>query len=78
MSTIAKFDKVGRYSSLMPGAQGLGQIIGPNMAASLLGYELGYDAVFIMCGIASLMAFSIYGYVFLRLKSSHPGLVDAG
>ena len=41
MSTVANFDKVGKYASLMPGAQGLGQIIGPNMAASILGTWTG-------------------------------------
>ena len=27
----------------MPGAQGLGQIIGPNAAASILGFGFGYS-----------------------------------
>ena len=77
MSTIANFDKVGKYSSLMPGAQGLGQIIGPNLAASLLSFELDYSGVFVMCGIASLLAFSIYGYIFLKFRYSMPGLSSA-
>ena len=77
MSTIANFDKVGRYSSLMPGAQGLGQIIGPNMAASILGLGLGYSAVFIMCAIASLTALMIYAFIFLKFKAERPELVYA-
>ena len=77
MSTIANFDKIGRYSSLMPGAQGLGQIIGPNIAASLLGFNLGYPAVFIMCAVASILAFTIYLLVFLKFKFTRPELAYA-
>ena len=77
MSTIANFDKVGRYSSLMPGAQGLGQIIGPNLAASILGWNLGYSAVFIMCAVASILAFAIYFFIFINFKSSRPELAYA-
>ena len=77
MSTIANFDKVGRYSSLMPGAQGLGQIIGPNVAASILGWNLGYSAVFIMCAVASILAFAIYLFIFIKFKSSRPELAYA-
>ena len=74
MSTIAKFDKTGRYSSLMPGAQGLGQIVGPNLAALILGFDFGYQAVFIMCSVASIIAFLIYLFVFFKFKSSKPEL----
>ena len=77
MSTIANFDKIGRYSSLMPGAQGLGQIIGPNMAASILGLGVGYSAVFVMCAMASLMALLIYAFIFLKFKSIRPELAYA-
>ena len=77
MSTIANFDKVGRYSSLMPGAQGLGQIIGPNVAASILGWHLDYSAVFIMCAVASILAFAIYLFIFIKFKSSRPELAYA-
>ena len=77
MSTVANFDKVGKYASLMPGAQGLGQIIGPNMAASILGLGLGYSAVFVMCAIASLTALLIYAFIFLKFKSTRPELAYA-
>ena len=33
MSTVANVDRTGAFASLMPGAQGLGQIVGPNLAA---------------------------------------------
>ena len=77
MSTIANFDKVGKYASLMPGAQGLGQIIGPYTASYILGLGLGYPAVFIMCAMASLMALLIYAFIFLKFKSKRPELAYA-
>ena len=37
MGTVAVIDRRGSFAALMPGAQGLGQIVGPIMAATLLG-----------------------------------------
>jgi hypothetical protein len=61
----------------MPAAQGLGQIIGPNLAASILGLELGYSAVFLMCSGAALLAMLIYAFLFLRFKRLMPSLAYA-
>ena len=77
MATIANVDKTGRYAALMPGAQGLGQILGPNIAATLLAYNLGYNAVFLMCGLASIAAMIIYSYMYLMLRKKIPTLADA-
>ena len=77
MATIANVDKSGRYAALMPGAQGLGQILGPNIAATLLAYNLGYNAVFLMCGLASIAAMIIYSYMYLMLRKKIPSLADA-
>jgi predicted MFS family arabinose efflux permease len=77
MSTIANVDHSGRFAALMPGAQGLGQIIGPNIAASILAAGLGYSGIFIMCAIASLTGMSIYLFMYLRLRKSIPALADA-
>lgn len=77
MSTVANVDHSGRFAALMPGAQGLGQIIGPNLAATILGMGLGYSGVFIMCACATLTGMSIYAYMYLRLRSTIPALADA-
>jgi predicted MFS family arabinose efflux permease len=50
MATVANVDHSGSYASLMPGAQGLGQIVGPNIAASILGANMGYSVD--VCSIA--------------------------
>jgi hypothetical protein len=77
MATVANVDHSGRFASLMPGAQGLGQIVGPNIAASLLGAQLGYRAVFIMCSAAALAGLVVYGTMYLRLRRTIPALADA-
>jgi predicted MFS family arabinose efflux permease len=77
MATVANVDPSGRFTSLMPGAQGLGQIVGPNLAASLLAANLGYNAVFVMCAVASMAAMMIYGFMYLRLRRVQPALADA-
>ncbi len=77
MSTVANVDHSGAFASLMPGAQGLGQIVGPNLAASLLAAELGYRSVFLMCASAALAGLVIYGAMYLRLRRSIPALAEA-
>ena len=77
MSTVANVDHSGRFAALIPGAQGLGQILGPNLAASILASGLGYDAVFVMCALSSLVAMGIYLFMYLRLRRSIPALADA-
>ena len=77
MSTIANVDRVGRFAALMPGAQGLGQIIGPNIAASILGLNLGYSGVFVMCSAAALVAMALYAFMYLRFKDTVPAFAYA-
>jgi predicted MFS family arabinose efflux permease len=77
MSTIANVDHSGSFAALMPGAQGLGQIIGPNLAATILGFGLGYDGVFTMCASAAFMGMTIYAIMYLRLRKTIPALANA-
>ena len=76
-ATIANIDHSGRFAALMPGAQGLGQILGPNLAASILAMGMGYGSVFVMCALASLTGFAIYLFMYLRLRKIIPALADA-
>jgi predicted MFS family arabinose efflux permease len=72
MSIIANVDKTGRFAALMPGAQGLGQIIGPNLAASILGLNLDYSGVFIMCAGAAIVAMLLYTFIYFRFRRTIP------
>jgi len=69
MGSVANLDSSGRFASLIPAAQGLGQIVGPNLAASLLAFGAGYGEIFLMCALASLAAFVVYALAYLRLRS---------
>ena len=77
MSTVANVDHSGSFASLMPGAQGLGQIVGPNIAASMLGAGLGYSAVFIMCSSAAVLGLMVYGGMYIWLRRTIPALAEA-
>ncbi len=77
MSTVANVDPRGAYASLMPGAQGLGQIVGPNLAASMLGAGMGYNAVFVMCAVAAIVGLLIYAAMYLWLRKTIPSLAKA-
>jgi hypothetical protein len=77
MATIANVDPSGRFASLMPAVQGVGQIVGPNAAATVLAAGLGYPGVFVMCAAATLTGFLLYGVMYLRLRRALPALADA-
>ncbi|MDX1460284.1 MAG: MFS transporter [Xanthomonadales bacterium] len=77
MATVANVDHSGAFASLMPGAQGLGQIVGPNIGASMLGAGLGYDAVFAMCAAAALAGMLVYLLMYLYLRRRIPALANA-
>jgi predicted MFS family arabinose efflux permease len=76
-ATIANVDRSGRFPAMIPAAQGLGNFLGPNIAASILAWNFGYNGVFIMCAMASIAAMLVYLYMYLMLKKSIPALADA-
>lgn len=76
-ATVSNVDRSGRYVSLIPAAQGLGNALGPALAATVLTWGLGYNGVFIMCASASIVAMLVYLYMYLMLKRTIPALADA-
>ena len=76
-ATIANVDRSGRFPAMIPAAQGLGNFLGPNIAASVLAWNFGYNGVFIMCAVASIAAMLVYLYMYLMLRKSIPALADA-
>jgi len=77
MGSLASFDRGGNYAAYLPAAQGLGQIVGPNVAASLLALNLGYQSVFIMCWCAAMLAMTIYWILYQHLRKRYPLIADA-
>ncbi|MDH3621873.1 MAG: MFS transporter, partial [Gammaproteobacteria bacterium] len=74
---ISNVDRSGRYVALLPAAQGVGNGIGPALAATVLSWGLGYNGVFIMCASASIVAMLVYLYMYLMLRRRIPALADA-
>lgn len=74
---LSNVDRSGRIVSLLPAAHGLGNGLGPSMAAGVLAYGFGYNGVFIMCASASIVAMLVYLYMYLKLKKTIPALADA-
>ena len=77
MGSLANFDHGGNYAAYLPAAQGLGQIVGPNIAASLLAINLGYSSVFVMCWSAAMLAMLIYWILYRHLRNRYPTIADA-
>ena len=77
MGSLANFDQGGRYSAYLPASQGLGQIVGPNLAASILSLNLGYESIFMMCWAAAMLAMVIYWLLHRYLRATQPELADA-
>ena len=77
MGSLANFDHGGNYAAYLPAAQGLGQIVGPNIAASLLAINFGYSSVFVMCWSAAMLAMLIYWILYRYLRNRYPTIADA-
>ena len=76
-ATVGNVDHSGHYLALIPAAQGLGNFLGPNVAASVLAFGFGYNGVFVMCAAASITAMLVYLYMYLMLRKAIPALADA-
>jgi predicted MFS family arabinose efflux permease len=76
-ATIANVDRSGRFLAMLPAAQGVGNFLGPNIAASILALGFGYPGVFILCASASIVAMLVYLFMYLMLRRKIPALADA-
>ena len=72
MGGVSVADRSGSAVAFIPGAQGLGQAIGPFAASFVLDFGWGFDGVFILCAISTFVALIIYSLIFLKYGGS-PG-----
>ena len=75
MGTVSVIDRSGAFASLMPGAQGLGQIVGPYIAAAMLSAGMGYTPIFALCATAAFIGGLIYLAMYLGVRREVPQLV---
>ena len=66
MGGVSVADRTGSAAAFIPGAQGLGQTVGPFAASIMLELGWGFDGVFVLCALASAGALAIYTLVYLR------------
>lgn len=72
MGGVSVADRSGSAAAFIPGAQGLGQTVGPFAASVMLDLGWGFDGVFVLCAVASAGALLIYTLIYLRFRH-HPG-----
>lgn len=65
MGGVSVADRSGSAAAFIPGAQGLGQMIGPFAASFMLDFGWGFDGIFVLCAVSAALAFTIYGLVYL-------------
>jgi predicted MFS family arabinose efflux permease len=66
MGGVSVADRSGSAAAFIPGAQGLGQTVGPFAASIMLDLGWGFDGVFVLCAMASAGALSIYAVIYLK------------
>jgi MFS family permease len=69
MGGVSVADKSGSAVAFIPGAQGLGQTVGPFAASVMLDLGWGFDGIFILCAVASAAALLIYMFIYLKFRA---------
>ena len=68
MGGVSVADRSGSAAAFIPGAQGLGQTVGPFAASVMLDLGWGFNGVFILCTAASATALCIYAFIYVRYR----------
>ena len=66
MGGVSVADRSGSAAAFIPGAQGLGQTVGPFAASIMLDLGWGFEGVFVLCALASATALLVYTLIYLR------------
>ena len=74
---MAHMDRSGSLIALLPGVQGFGQFLGPNVSASVLGAGLGYNVMFVVSGSMALVALALYIGIFVYMHKRRPAVAEA-
>ena len=68
MGGVSVADRSGSAAAFIPGAQGLGQTVGPFAASVMLDLGWGFNGVFILCAAASATALCIYAVIYMKYR----------
>jgi len=72
LNTLTALDPSGRRVALIPAAQGVGQSVGPFLAAFLLGWGLIFPQMLATVTVFTCACLAANGNVFWRLRRSDP------
>ena len=68
MGGVSVADRSGSAAAFIPGAQGLGQTVGPFAASVMLDLGWGFNGVFILCAATSATALCIYAVIYVTYR----------
>ncbi len=68
MGGVSVADRSGSAAAFIPGAQGLGQTLGPFAASVMLELGWGFNGVFVLCATVSSGALLIYTLIYLKYR----------
>ena len=69
MGGVSVADRSGSAAAFIPGAQGLGQTVGPFAASFMLDFGWGFSGVFILCTVSEAVAFSVYALIYVSARN---------
>ncbi len=71
---LAHMDRTGTYVAMIPAVQGLGNFLGPNIAATVLDADLGYGTMFTVSGSMTIVAIVLYIVVRVAMRKRLPAV----
>ena len=77
LSTLSNIDPTGRRVALIPGAQGLGQSLGPFIAGALLGLDFSFPQMLLSVASFAVGSFIVYGTVYAGLRRTNLAVANA-
>ena len=77
LGTMAHFEPSGVFASRIQGAQMLAMTISPAVAGALLDRGFGYGRLLMVLGLYVAIAFAIYAFIYVMLRSQAPHLAEA-
>ena len=69
MGGVSVADRSGSAAAFIPGAQGLGQTVGPFAASFMLDFGWGFTGVFILCTVSAAVAFLVYALIYVSARN---------
>lgn len=77
LGTLSNIDHSGHSTAMVPAVQGIAMTTGPALATLMLGLQAGFLPVFLMGGLFTLTAMTIYLFVYIKLIRIAPDIANS-